>query len=506
MLKKYTLIILILPIFLYSQNFLIKNSEVEVLLDSANKKNKEVDHQTSILYSKRAVDISEKKNYLNGIAWGNFYIGQSLEGLNSFNQSLNYLDKAQKKNEELKDYYLEFKIRRLKSKIFSYSKLFKNSLEEQERILEIIPYIDKEKEKLLKAITYEYMGIVYEKMAAAYEKSNKADLNFSYLNTFYFDELDDIFVVHNFINSSAKFNNYYINSNPIKNAEKPFNKVINLTNKYKYPSTSFTYKQKGDFMLANNNLDSALYFYLKSKEISEKTALKWDELPSIYLKISTTCFLLKNKYLSDQHNLKPLKLKDSLKSEKTSVSNNTVDFILSESDEESDEEYNCKNFIPTSIIIILIICLLALYKRKRRKLKNVKYHSSLKEQEFIKEKENIEILHKKNTRVLELKINESFDAIILLAKNNSPEFFTRFQEVYPEIISQLFLINPKLRGSELTLSAYIFLGFNTKEIATFTFRSISTIKNRKHSLRNKLNIPQDETTELWFKNLQNELY
>lgn len=130
MLKKYTLIILILPIFLYSQNFLIKNSEVEVLLDSANKKNKEVDHQTSILYSKRAVDISEKKNYLNGIAWGNFYIGQSLEGLNSFNQSLNYLDKAQKKNEELKDYYLEFKIRRLKSKIFSYSKLFKNSLEE----------------------------------------------------------------------------------------------------------------------------------------------------------------------------------------------------------------------------------------------------------------------------------------------------------------------------------------------------------------------------------------
>ncbi|KQT22329.1 hypothetical protein ASG31_03075 [Chryseobacterium sp. Leaf404] len=102
---------------------------------------------------------------------------------------------------------------------------------------------------------------------------------------------------------------------------------------------------------------------------------------------------------------------------------------------------------------------------------------------------------------LQKKVIEAFGEIIQLAKKNSPEFFTRFQEVYPEVISNLLKIDSKLRVSELTLCSYIFLGFTTKDIASLTFRTISTVRNRKHNLGTKLNIPTEESTELWFKNV-----
>lgn len=110
----------------------------------------------------------------------------------------------------------------------------------------------------------------------------------------------------------------------------------------------------------------------------------------------------------------------------------------------------------------------------------------------------IDILEKENNSMK----NECFEEIIKLAKSNSPEFLTRFREVYPDLVAVLLDINPKFRISELTLCAYIFLGFTTKDIAAYTFTSINTVKVRKYNLRKKLNIPAEMNTEMWFKHLQ----
>jgi len=126
---------------------------------------------------------------------------------------------------------------------------------------------------------------------------------------------------------------------------------------------------------------------------------------------------------------------------------------------------------------------------------------NIKKQRLIKIKEEALMDKEQEIDFLSNKINDSFNEVIQLAKTNSPEFFTRFKEIYPEIVESLLEINPKLRVSELTLAAYIYLGFNTKDIAAYTFRTLSTIRNRKHNLRSKLNIPIEESTELWFKNL-----
>lgn len=179
-------------------------------------------------------------------------------------------------------------------------------------------------------------------------------------------------------------------------------------------------------------------------------------------------------------------LNDSLISANTKIQEIPVQKLIDENEDVSEKS--------RTKLYIIIACLLLLSAGVFTflRLKYIKKSKEDEEKLYSKQEENSQ---------LQQKVNEAFDEIILLAKTNSPEFFTRFQEVYPEVITRLLQIDSKLRVSELTLCSYIFLGFTTKDIANFTFRTLSTVRNRKHNLRTKLNIPAEESTELWFKNL-----
>ncbi|MFD1771621.1 helix-turn-helix transcriptional regulator [Sphingobacterium suaedae] len=93
----------------------------------------------------------------------------------------------------------------------------------------------------------------------------------------------------------------------------------------------------------------------------------------------------------------------------------------------------------------------------------------------------------------------TFEEILNLAKGNHANFFARFQQYYPSFQSNLLQINPNLQNSELTLLAYIYLNFQTKEIAAYTFKSPKTIQNRKHLLRKKLRIASNEDIYVWLR-------
>jgi DNA-binding CsgD family transcriptional regulator len=112
------------------------------------------------------------------------------------------------------------------------------------------------------------------------------------------------------------------------------------------------------------------------------------------------------------------------------------------------------------------------------------------------------LLFKKNKiKTLEKQNNSSFEEIINLAKKNHPNFYTRFQEIYPDFQRKILEINPTLQNSELVLLAYIYLNFETKEIADYLFKSPKTIQNRKHNLRKKLQISSSEDIYVWLKTL-----
>ena len=105
--------------------------------------------------------------------------------------------------------------------------------------------------------------------------------------------------------------------------------------------------------------------------------------------------------------------------------------------------------------------------------------------------------------LLQKQVNDAFDELIVLAKENQPNFYTRFQEVYPLFQTRLLYKCQDLQVSELTLCAYIYLDFSSKEIAEYTFKSVRTVQNRKYSIRKKLGISTDEDIHAWMKNVLN---
>ena len=146
--------------------------------------------------------------------------------------------------------------------------------------------------------------------------------------------------------------------------------------------------------------------------------------------------------------------------------------------------------MTTILLIIIAIVLYRIYKIKQK--------NTLQE---LKIKEDIISRKEEQTKELEQKVNSSFQEIIDLAKENHPNFYTRFQEVYPTFQKKLLAIDSTLQNSELILLAYIYLNFETKEIANYLFKAPKTIQNRKHHLRKKLQIPSSEDIAVWLKTL-----
>ncbi|MCY1660234.1 helix-turn-helix transcriptional regulator [Chryseobacterium sp. SL1] len=98
---------------------------------------------------------------------------------------------------------------------------------------------------------------------------------------------------------------------------------------------------------------------------------------------------------------------------------------------------------------------------------------------------------------LESKVNDAFEEVVILAKNNSPEFLIRFKEVYPEFFYKLIIEFPDLTHSELKLCAYLKLNFTTKEISNYTFVSLRAVEGSKYRLRKKLNLTSDIDLNTW---------
>ena len=102
-------------------------------------------------------------------------------------------------------------------------------------------------------------------------------------------------------------------------------------------------------------------------------------------------------------------------------------------------------------------------------------------------------------------INDNVKPIVTLddlyesAKTRDPNFYTKFQNLYPDFFKNISEINSEIQKNELHLLAYIYLNFETKEIADILFLSPKTIQNKKHNIRKKLNIQSSEDLYIWLK-------
>jgi DNA-binding CsgD family transcriptional regulator len=166
--------------------------------------------------------------------------------------------------------------------------------------------------------------------------------------------------------------------------------------------------------------------------------------------------------------------------EQNQTLNDTVD-KQNELENMNRKKENKKLFfiLSLSIAVCILFIFLFIYYYRKHKSKNL---------------DKIDIPH-------QLPVQESiFKEVTQLAKENNPEFLTRFNEYCPRFSEELLKVSP-LKISEIRFCAYIYLNFSTKEIAEYTFTSVRTVQTKKYNLRKKLNVPSDMDIYVWFSKL-----
>ncbi|GGP05130.1 hypothetical protein GCM10010992_20100 [Cloacibacterium rupense] len=432
--------------------------------------------------SRKAIQYSKKINYKKGEIYGYARLGNALCNLKKYKESLEALNTAQRiiETSNIKDNVISASIFLGMGRCYSESKTsydnaiiqFENSLNFANRIL------DKNDKNL-------YLSIIYSNLYSVYSNMNNKNEAVKYLYKGLSIKEDPYACIclanHHNLNKNIDSAKFYLKKAETYNLN-DFNKAT-LDNEWgKY------YEEKKDYAKAILHYQSAEDL---AKKINEMLILD-----KAYSGLYSSYHNIGNLEKAIDYSDKRVMLKDSIVNKQSSNSEITINDIVRKKEKLIHKEFSKsqKLYFILGVLVLLILSFLAFKIYKNSKEKN-------KVQKLIEEKE-IEIKEKETlAENLQLKINDSFDELINLAKSNSPEFFTRFKEVYPEKIDALLAINDKLRVTELTLCAYIFLGFKTKDIALFTFKSINTIRNRKYNLRKKLFIEEDQDMEIWFKKL-----
>jgi len=172
--------------------------------------------------------------------------------------------------------------------------------------------------------------------------------------------------------------------------------------------------------------------------------------------------------------------------------------IIKEQHKKNKKVQNTNNLKITIIIVATLLLTGYIHifqKKKDSKVLQEKTKLLHYKRMKIKEKEK-EIEKLQNQR------NESFAEVINLAKENSPEFISRFKEVYPIVYEKILKINPKIKTSELTFFAYLYFGFSTKDIATYISVTVHAVEVRKNRFRKKYSIPSDIDLNNWIERLE----
>lgn len=283
---------------------------------------------------------------------------------------------------------------------------------------------------------------------------------------------------------SITWGDYYLDFD-IDSASFYYEKALELLKGRNHFYENFAWEGIARVQTKKRNYNEAIEAYLKVVEgykavgDTESLSYAYQEVGMLYGKIG-------DEKKSSQYFKMHVELKNLFETKKSQ----DRDFIVKELlrfEKENFIKKNRKNLIYTSIIFILLFLIALLYFFKIRKRRIM----------VIKKLEETE----KNIQELNQIVNESIEGVLRLATENDPQFWHRFQELYPEYLPKMKNINKNFTPSELKLGAYIYLGFTTKEIADYTFRAFKTVENTRYNLRKKLKISADENLKSWFEKL-----
>ncbi|MCU7615811.1 hypothetical protein NZ698_01255 [Chryseobacterium sp. PBS4-4] len=232
------------------------------------------------------------------------------------------------------------------------------------------------------------------------------------------------------------------------------------------------------------NHDSAIFYYKKTEAYLIKFGKK-DDLLDIYESMAS---LYKNqgdekKYIYYLEKVNTLS--DSLQHGRI---NNIQEVSKKIINEEKEKQNKWFYFIFLSLLIIISIIVYFTfrffknYRKEKQQKEETKLHLTKKEEKISE---------------LELKVNNAFEEVLELAKNDDPAFLARFKEVYSEFYDKLTSTYPDLTISQLRFCAMMKLNFSTKEIAHYHHTTVRGVQTKKTRLRKQLHLPSEEDLNKW---------
>lgn len=469
--------------------------EIDDLLQKADISNKKYQDLKELEYGQKANVLAKKTGNSERIAKSYFFIARSLLNLGLQKESFAYIQKASEQSFTKKDVITQALIAELKGSNYDILNLQSQYAKEEFKAINLVKNKIDYTSLEIKSRAYANLSIynLYHKknmyLAFFYLKLQAKQLN-KLPEEKYFPALCEHY---------SFVGNAFLYKKQPDSALYYLQKSCQLKKKYKDPVLYVEDTYLGEYYEQQKQYEKALYFYLKAVKNIQAYSIRKDYL-SIYNNISEIYGKLGK--TDKQAEYKNLYLK--IQKEVLTEQNNNMDYALNVilNDEKNENILSQKKnyyLIFTSVLILLIIFLF-IYKFLQN---NIKHKENIISEvtNSLQNKEEIISLKNTQTEKLQQKVNYFYPELIELAKNNDPLFYLRFQEIYPEFQKKILDQLPKLRTSELVLCAYIFLGFTIKDIAEYTSKSINTIRNRKHNLRKKFNVPTEEDMGIWLRNL-----
>lgn len=480
--------------FLFCQDQQLK--EIDTLLKKADESSFAFKTLKQLEYAKQANILALKTGNSERIAKSYHQLSSALIMLQLPKQSLLYAQKGMTEDYANNNTQLQAQLLAIKAGNYDNLNLTSQATKERFKIINILKNSNDEESTAFKVAIFTSLGAHYTldkkdtDSAFIYFKLGNEQLKKLPEKKYYghaaeyFLYLGDTFLLEKKSDSAL----YY------------FEKSYQLKQKYKDPVLFTEYTFLGNYYSKQKQYPKALDFYLKGLDNIKKYYNNLSEHADLYQKISGVYGKLGDKKQQTEYE----KYSSDTQKKALELKNKNIDYalniILKDKSDEFDQSQR-KNYTYISIgILLLLIFFFFLYKLLNKDLKHKKNIIS----EVTNSLQNKdEIITQKNheAKQLQQKVNDSYQEVIDLAKNNDPAFYFRFQEVYPEFQKKLLETSPNLRTTELILCAYTFLGFSIKDIADYTFKSINTVRNRKQNLRKKFDLQTEEDMGIWLRKL-----
>lgn len=428
------------------------------------------------------IKVCKKDSYNDCVALGYLKIANIYDKMNDTKKSFYYINKVEKENLINSDTDFEVIFYLHMQKSFLYRKL-------GERVASF-KQLDEIYDEVMKTGNAYFIYLINRQYADKYVDTSK-ELSLKYSKTaykfskIYRENKDKRYRIDknrlcNSYKTSAYLGGAYINVNKLDSAKIYIDEAIQNEKKaddigLKYITSLYA----GSYFRAVKNVEQAQHYLWIAKNIAKNyyksenyQIAVGDELNALYKSIGQKDSIgYYSKWLVDI---------EAVNREQNQTLNDTVDRQSELENNDRKKETKRLFFISSvSVAVCILFIFLFLYYYRKHKSRNL---------------DKLDIPHQSPAQ------ESIFKEVIQLAKDNNPEFLTRFNEYCPRFSEELLKVSP-LKISEIRFCAYIYLNFSTKEIAEYTFTSVRTVQTKKYNIRKKLNIPGDMDIYVWFSKL-----